>query len=528
MYNITESRKKYFSTLFYFLFSIFYFTSFIYGPTSLPWTSFDSEVYVLWSGFFLFIILLLYKNNKIILSRLSIVLFLLLIYSLLQYKIYSFKQDYIIINCVILFILFLSIISSTLLDNKKNIIYMMVATLVSAAFFNSLISFLQFLNLTENLIFISEAKSKRYSGNLGQPNHMGTLVIIGICGTLFFYNKYKIKLILLLLPLLVVGGALSQSRTMYISLLIIFIFILYYTKKNIVEKVYSYLFFLVILLFSIVNYSLKFFTNNKIDIVKRIHLDSSRFDLYKDFFSTVDKIGLIGNGFSSLEKFIFFNGKYYNYYVGSFHNIFLDTFFYWGVVGLLLLLYIMVCFFNFYIRLSKSSDVLLLLLIIPIFVHSFFEFPLNYAYFILPIVIIYNYFDKYRISLFYISKYFFGFIVVVFFIIFLKYISVFNENRSLYRTYIKGHCGNAKSKEQIIFDRFEKIAIVNCSYNISLKNLELYVKVLSQNPNPRNMRRLIFVYNQLGYEKERDELINFLGYRYKIYIDIREVENFKW
>src|SRR5690606_29034700 len=170
----------------YSLFSLFFIFSFLNNEHYFPWTTFDSEVYIFYAILLVFIIFFLRSHQKINISILSFLLLFLLLISLFHYSYYEFKKNYFSFNLYLILILILSVISVS--EDDKLIIFLIFSILISSAL-TSIIALIQFLDPQYISIFIRENNSSRYSGNLGQPNHMGTLMLMGFYSCLYIYDK---------------------------------------------------------------------------------------------------------------------------------------------------------------------------------------------------------------------------------------------------------------------------------------------------------------------------------------------------
>jgi O-antigen ligase len=97
-------------------------------------------------------------------------------------------------------------------------------TLVIVAFVSALVAFAQVLELWELSPWINRMPQLRRPGaNLGQPNHLATLVLMGIASLSFLYESQKLKAVSSVLIFAVLGAALAitESRTGVLSFLLL-------------------------------------------------------------------------------------------------------------------------------------------------------------------------------------------------------------------------------------------------------------------------------------------------------------------
>jgi len=95
-------------------------------------------------------------------------------------------------------------------------------TLVVVAVLSTTVGFAQVLGLWETSTWVLRMSSdRRAGGNLGQPNHLATLIVMGIASVGFLHATQRLKTAStgLLLLTLCTGLALTQSRTGALSLL---------------------------------------------------------------------------------------------------------------------------------------------------------------------------------------------------------------------------------------------------------------------------------------------------------------------
>lgn len=510
----------------YSLFSLFFIFSFLNNEHYFPWTTFDSEVYIFYAIFLVFIIFFLKSHQKINISILSFLLLFLLLISLFHYNYYEFKQNYFSFNLYLILILILSVISVS--EDDKLINFLIFSIFISSAL-TSIITLIQFLDPQYISIFIRENNSSRYSGNLGQPNHMGTLMLMGFYSFLYIYDKYKFHMVLILMPFLIFCMVLTQSRTVWLAVFISLVFLVLkwqYINKEIKISILS-----LPIVYITINQLLKIFTTSGVDAGQRVQVDAARINLWYDFLSTIPEFNIFGIGFKNIEYYHFIHSEKFSYHISSYHNIIMDMYAIFGVFGLIFCFYFLIKILNIFLNLEKTSDIMVYMILIVIVNHAMFEFPLYYGYFILPLIVIFNYLNqKYVIHSFGQIKLNKNILSICFLCLLgvsIKYIKVYEENRSSYRSASLGYCVKNRSAT-IIFDDFENLGFINCKENINIKNLELFEKGFLNTPHRANIKKLIYVYHTLGLFEKRDQLLIHLNKRYRLSLTINDIATMKY
>lgn len=510
----------------YLSFSFFIILSFLNNEHYFPWTTFDSEVYIFYAIFLVFIIFFLKSHQKINISILSFLLLFLLLISLFHYNYYEFKQNYFSFNLYLILILILSVISVS--EDDKLINFLIFSIFISSAL-TSIITLIQFLDPQYISIFIRENNSSRYSGNLGQPNHMGTLMLMGFYSFLYIYDKYKFHMVLILMPFLIFCMVLTQSRTVWLAVFISLVFLVLkwqYINKEIKISILS-----LPIVYITINQLLKIFTTSGVDAGQRVQVDAARINLWYDFLSTIPEFNIFGIGFKNIEYYHFIHGEKFGYHISSYHNIIMDMYAIFGVFGLIFCFYFLIKIANILLKLEKTSDFLIYMMLVVIVNHAIFEFPLYYGYFLLPLIVIFNYLNqKYVIHSFGQIKLNKNILSICFLCLLgvsIKYIKVYEENRSSYRSASLGYCVKNRSAT-IIFDDFENLGFINCKENINIKNLELFEKGFLNTPHRANIKKLIYVYHTLGLFEKRDQLLIHLNKRYRLSLTINDIATMKY
>ena len=217
--------------------------------------------------------------------------------------------------------------------------------------------------------------------------HWGSAIgLVGVVMPLYLIGFKKNSIMVDVLFLISIGlyASLLESRTLILYLLLFYIYIIY--RKN---KYYAIL--SILLIFNFLYFSID--TLSDISSFQRLNntvgtnniLAETRFQLYKDFFSFVR----LENIFGTLET----AAKYTNESLESFHNTFMDSFWYSGyfgffatIVSFLFLVKIFICMNNWFYKITllfvllgflfgapPFSDIFALNLIFPFLFIKYFE-----------------------------------------------------------------------------------------------------------------------------------------------------------
>ncbi|MDO9112745.1 MAG: Wzy polymerase domain-containing protein [Polaromonas sp.] len=106
----------------------------------------------------------------------------------------------------------------------ESTVTLLAFTLLAGAFGSAVLAFFQVFELWEGAGWISRMPElRRPGGNLGQPNHLATLLIMGVASLLFLHESSKLRALpsALILLTLCVALAATESRTGVLSFLLL-------------------------------------------------------------------------------------------------------------------------------------------------------------------------------------------------------------------------------------------------------------------------------------------------------------------
>lgn len=264
--------------------------------------------------------------------------------------------------------------------------------LVSCA--SAVIAIAQVLEVWGHSIWINSMPYMRRPGaNLGQPNHLATLMLMGMASLLALYEFKKLNLPATALIFLILSLALAvtESRTGLLSLLLLFVW--WWTKRRVIGfrlssataavalGVTAGLFLSWPSIFDAIKIS---------DVASELNTQSgSRLTIWTQLLEAVSKAPWLGWGFNQVPKA--HNAVAHSYSVSEAfsysHNLLLDLALGMGVP--LTVVAVLAAAIWLWRRLRGTTDLLpwyCIALVLPFAVHSMLEFPFAYAYFLVPVM----------------------------------------------------------------------------------------------------------------------------------------------
>lgn len=389
--------KKISIILFFVLLGISYLVPLHYNP----WLTFLSEILVFSSCCFFF---LSFYKEKIVLPKILIPIFLLSLLPLIQYslgKVYFFSNA--IINSTYLITLFFVIIITYNIiyknEYKKTSFFVNLNWIfILIGFINTYFSICQWLNIEFNMVFITPLVGSRPFANFAQPNNMATFQIISFLSLIYLYLKQKVNLYIFffLTIIFIFSIALTQSRTAFVAFMSLFLVLVFFRKiVQIKLLVYFFLsvivyFFLSIYLVNISNFISKKFGLNTVNIsssIERGISSSGRIDFWIQMFYAILERPWFGYGWNQTALAQYQNMDKYpiSVWITSSHNLLVDIIVWCGIpIGISFILYCVYLIFRSILKIKKIEELFAFCMILTFLVHSMLEYPLHYAYFLIP------------------------------------------------------------------------------------------------------------------------------------------------
>ena len=364
-----------------------------------PWVTSHSEFSIFFSLIFLGIYTLIIKKQFIIQKQNTWLLLLVLI-PLGQYwfgKIF-FLGDAILSSLYVLSFLFAISLGNNLSRNpqeKRRILLLFSYVVIFCCLISLYIEMLQWLLIHQHGILMAELPpGARPFANFAQPNTLATFLIIGIMSTIYLYeNKILSKYVrVILICLLIFGVALTQSRTPWVYTLVFLIW--WFWKANLIqlrtktsEIVCGCIWYLLCLTL------LPIFSNwLGVAVIEDAYTRASsgfaRLNMWQQMLVAIKNEPWFGYGWNQVGVAQVQNTLEFSHYEWTehAHNFILDLLIWNGIPLGLLILVILICWLMRFINLSNTKENFLILSMIgAVLVHAMLEFPLEYAFFLLPI-----------------------------------------------------------------------------------------------------------------------------------------------
>ena len=368
-----------------------------------PWVNFHSE-FLAFAGIFLLLGGLIIKRSLIIkIPRITLFLCLLAAIPWVQlaYGVLFFAGDAFISSFYIFGFLF-SIVAGYSCTKKQggdsvNIWLLPAIMLFSAAFLSALIGWMQWLGLPDSYTTyaMQTEPGERIIANLGQPNQLATLLLMGIIGLIFIRDRRLTGRTGFFLGLVTLTWALvlCESRTALLSAVIVTV---YLTGKRVQKKAestayqYSKKFIWVWLAgFCFATYALPFVNSLLLlEAGRAIEFadNNGRVEIWLQTLAAADASPWIGYGWNQTPvaqatgALVYPGGLAYS----NAHNLLLDLVVWVGIpLGLVIFGVIVYWAGSRALAIQKPQSVYAMAMLLPFFVHSLLEFPFSYAYFLL-------------------------------------------------------------------------------------------------------------------------------------------------
>lgn len=231
--------------------------------------------------------------------------------------------------------------------------------------------------------------------NLGQPNNLATLLLLGILGCTWAFNARYIRgsVALLATCFLLTGLALTQSRTGLLSATFLLLTSWYWrhlwTKRHLhifASALYGFLLGLPTLLKWLHS---TLFIGEDVNLHRVVQQNELRLEAWKLFIHAALERPWFGFGLAEVEHAQLVIAETLpglGVTFGYTHNLFLDFVIWLGIpLGLLFSCYIFWWAWRASVAIKQAHHVIIFSAIAVVGIHAMVEFPLYYAYFLLPI-----------------------------------------------------------------------------------------------------------------------------------------------
>jgi Virulence factor membrane-bound polymerase, C-terminal/O-Antigen ligase/Protein glycosylation ligase len=262
----------------------------------------------------------------------------------------------------------------------------------------------QFLQLPVHPYLVAPLRDAgRLYGNIRQPNHLATFLATGLVAVAWLFYRKRMNLFWAVVAFATIsaGVALTSSRTGLVSMGVLFLCGVLLTRRMPSVRVVIWIFPLWI--FSVVWVAvalaeadvLPYFgvTRTGGTFANLAENSGARFELWANTLSIIRENWVLGTGFGQFQFFYLLSDIPIEFSTAfnNAHNLPLHLASEFGVPITLLVVFLLIT--SLYLSRSALRDSLGrtgLLFLVPVTVHSLFEFPLWYAYFLLPAAAIFG------------------------------------------------------------------------------------------------------------------------------------------
>ena len=397
----------------------------------LPWTTFVAQTL---SIIAILILLLFISNQKLKVPTIVIPILVIATLPLIQYGfgLVIFLNDAVLYAGYIT-LFFLSIVASYNLNQKNEFDFfsMFLSAFIFAGVLSAIMAIMQWLNIEQHIPYVIHNSTGRAYANFAQPNNLATFLLMSLVATFALYASKKLHQIVFVLIslLLVIASVLTQSRMLFLVYPALILFLIIKGNKKIFFKQHLVLLFVSMTIFitlmiyasSIQNFLLD---STGLQAVRTATLESRmeggsyRLLIWKQMITAILEQPWTGYGWGQVslaQMDVLIKVPHFEV-INSSHNLILDILVQNGIIiGGAIILYL----FWFVIKIMQcdltDKSYFALMMIVPFFVHSMFELPQNYAFFLLPVGMLIGFilFDIKSLKTLLLPKYILGMVALV-------------------------------------------------------------------------------------------------------------------
>lgn len=376
----------------------------------LPWMTAYQE----FAGFFagiLLLVVLLFKMQRL---KLGMTLFIIIsVIPALQYfsGLILFSGDALIAGLYILaFFLMLMAGYNLTLDSELREFWLnlLFGVFIVGAIVSLWAALYQWLQCPESIWVVTLRPGMRPFANFAQPNNLATMLCMGVAGLLYFYEKHFLGRVaaVVLAFFLIFGVALTQSRTPWVSVLTVIVFLIWkssaaemrLTKRCLIMWGLVYVLCIICL-----PYISRFLLSSG---VIQSEQGMERLKIWGQLWYAVMEGGIWGYGWNQIGVAQVYNTLAFPVPIATehSHNIMLDLLLWNGpLLGSVVVILIACWLAQLGCRARSKEGIFALVASGFILTHGMSEFPLEYAFFLLPLglllgVVEAEHFSKFTVS----------------------------------------------------------------------------------------------------------------------------------
>ncbi|WP_312307807.1 PglL family O-oligosaccharyltransferase [Acinetobacter variabilis] len=368
-----------------------------------PWVTYTGELYAFFALFALAAICL---KEKLRIPEVSLPLLLLACVPLIHFLV---GQVFFFSTAMMGFIFIFSFWFASVLGynlstgnyNREETFTNLSYVFLASGTITGLIALCQWTNLDSILPgMVNISGNQRPYANFAQPNNMATFLVMALMSCLYLYEKKKIqtKWLFACAVIIVIGMALSQSRTAWVATIAILLYLAFYQYKKIIRlKWYYSIGWFIFFISCIVTFPLLSQLATQVmdaqvvqsrDVVARATGDMSRLAIWQQMLAAIQAQPWFGYGwYQTSVAFVSINDTVQGpVWIRSAHNFIIDFLIWNGaVIGVPFLAYFGYLGYQVQRWVKTPESVIAILMIGAFVTHAMFEFPQHYAYFLLPV-----------------------------------------------------------------------------------------------------------------------------------------------
>jgi hypothetical protein len=294
--------------------------------------------------------------------------------------------------------LLVALISGAAIERRAplQVLWLVLTSAWMAAIVSVCLQLCQWLVLQpgEGTLWIYRGDGARPAANLGQPNSLATIIVFALVATHWLWRRHRLGggMALVAAAYLLVGLALTQSRTGLLNASVVGISLLWWhrrrTDSHMTVPVATLALWLFALFFGYAEIS------GSIGVPLSSELTTSRVSVgsrpmaWRMFIEAIGQSPILGQGwgrsFLAQMQGTLRHPAQHEVFLSA-HNLFLDLAIWGGLPVALAVAVALALWFRECIHRSHDEPTMNLMLILGVlFVHSMLEYPLAYAYFLLP------------------------------------------------------------------------------------------------------------------------------------------------
>ena len=368
-----------------------------------PWPTFYSEILTFFAACCL---LLDYKAKTISIARPQLIALPILTIPLLQwcFGLNLYLSNALACSAYLIMFWLMVVLGQAWGQNeqqREKSFQIFAGVVLAVSVISSLIALCQWLNLSSYFSpWMYAYKGNRPYANLAQPNNLATLLSMGLMACLYFFEKKQIRNVYLIPTslLLVFSIALTQSRTSWVTCL----FILFYLGIKQWGKrprfnhawllAWVAVFMLCVGMLPTLNHWVGLLFSQELtatsSAVERATSGYLRLDMWQQVGVAISQQPWLGYGWNQtgMAQIAAFDAYPSHEWYKSAHNIIFDLLVWNGVlIGGLIVLYLTAWLLWLNRGVKDSLSICASLMVCAVLIHGMLEYPLHYAYFLLPV-----------------------------------------------------------------------------------------------------------------------------------------------